>query len=65
VIDPAVEEISSQHESIMLELRTIDEAVLVGDRNLLGIKSNYYFRNLHDDPRYRMILKRSSLPAGV
>ena len=40
----------------------LDKAALAGDRNLLGIKSNYYFRDLHDDPRYRLILQRLFLP---
>lgn len=43
----------------------LDKAIVVGDRNVLGIKSNYYFRKLHDDPRYRMILQRLSLPDGL
>lgn len=40
----------------------LDQAAASGDRNLLSIKSNYYFRNLHADPRYQAVLRRLSLP---
>jgi TolB-like protein/DNA-binding winged helix-turn-helix (wHTH) protein/Flp pilus assembly protein TadD len=40
----------------------LDRAAASGDREVLGIKSNFYFRQLHADPRYRRILARLSLP---
>jgi len=40
----------------------LDKAVTSGDRNVLNLKSNYYFRRFHADPRYRALLERLSLP---
>jgi TolB-like protein/DNA-binding winged helix-turn-helix (wHTH) protein/tetratricopeptide (TPR) repeat protein len=42
----------------------LEKATTVGDRNVLNIKINYYFRNLHADLRYQELLRRLSLPAG-
>ncbi len=42
----------------------LGKAVAAGDLDVLTIKSDYFFRHLHDDPRYRAILQRLSLPEG-
>jgi TolB-like protein/DNA-binding winged helix-turn-helix (wHTH) protein len=42
----------------------LDRAAASGDREILGIKSNFYFRRMHADPRYRRILERVSLPVS-
>jgi tetratricopeptide (TPR) repeat protein len=42
----------------------LGKAAASGERDVIAIKSDYFFRNLHDDPRYRAILRRLSLPEG-